>query len=602
LLAERLLRAAESGASRSLECYHDKIRESLVQSLSAERQRALHASLLGVLIECADADPEHLALHARAAGDSQAAVRYALRAAEAASAAMAFEQAAVLYASVLSVGQHDAAVRSELGSKLGEALANAGRGADAARVYLDSASGAGELQALDLKRRAAEQLLISGHIDSGKQLLGEVLRPQGLALPRSANTALLSLVRERALLRLRGLRPRESKPPPRLEKLRELAVLWSASRGLAGVDMWTGAALSSRYARHALDSGSLEHAARALGSEAWFASTASGPGSRPYVADLLERAHSLAIASGRPEARAWVQLNRALTLFMQGDFARCKTDCADVLQTLRENCTDVSFEVCTAHVFGLIAGTIMGELAPSSELAALVDDAWRRGDLRAAILLTSAGANARLVRGDAAELERHLLQARERYQRPRSFGWLDLNLLFAELWHAVYVAEFERGLERLQAEWSVLQKSRLMHAPLRGALLRGLRGTLAAGVARLGKANATSMRALAARDAQALARERLPLPAAMGSCLEAGLAIDRGELARPLAQVSSALRVFEDAGYVLPVHALRRCIGQLQRGPAGAELVNRAELAFSQLGVVDLAATARLFAFGVLPK
>ena len=81
---------------------------------------------------------------------------------------------------------------------------------DAARAYLDAARARPD-DALELKRRAAEQLLLSGHIDDGKALLGEVLRAVGLSLPRSPRAALVSLVWERARLKLRGLGFRERK-------------------------------------------------------------------------------------------------------------------------------------------------------------------------------------------------------------------------------------------------------------------------------------------------------------------------------------------------------------------------------------------------------
>ena len=259
----------------------------------------------------------------------------------------------------------------------------------------------------------------------------------------------------------------------------------------------------------------------------------------------------------------------------------------------------MAFEVCTAHVFGQFACAILGELAPSSELAALVDDAWRRGNLRAAILLASASAHTWLARGDAAELEHHLQRARKRWQRPRSYGWLDMNLLSAELWHAMYVGDFERGFSRLEADWRALQKSRLMHAPLRRAMLSGLRGSLALGVARMGKANAASMRELARDEAKGMAREHQPLTAAMGLCIEAGLALDRGELTGPLAKLSTALRTFEDAGYVITAHVLRRCIGRVR---GDANLVAQVDATLSQLGVVNVDAATRVFGFGVLPE
>jgi serine/threonine protein kinase len=603
LHAERLLRSSTSGEGRSVECYHDKVREHVVQALAPERQRALHASLLAVLRERSDADPEHLALHALGAGDREAAASYAVQAADAASAALAFEQAALLYGRALELGEYDADARRDLGIKLGEALANAGRGADAGRAYLDAAQGASEQHTLDLKRRAAEQLLISGHVAAGKALLGEVLRGLGLRLPNGRASAVWALARERLQLRVRGLafRARQDAPPAAL--LRELDVLWSAARGLAGVDMLTGAALSSRYARHALDSGLLEHAARALGSEVWFASTAKGLAAKARADELIERAEALALASGRAEAGAWVLLNRGLSTWMQGDFRACQADCALVLETLGEQCTNVAFEVCTAQVFGQFSSGMLGEFAHCAELAVLIDDAWRRGDLRAAILLTSSSTFARLVRGDAAGVQRHLERARSHWQRSRDYGWLDLNLLCAELAHALYTADFARGSERLRSEWSALERSLLLQNPMRQGLMLGLRASLMLGAARLGDHAASGLRTIAHADARVLIRSRLPLLAAVGRGISAGIAVDRGEIDGPVACLRSAIAAFDAAsGFVPTCQALRRRLGQLLGGAAGETLVADAEAALLHMGAVDLEATTRLFAFGLPPK
>jgi tRNA A-37 threonylcarbamoyl transferase component Bud32 len=80
LHSQRLLRRTGGADEHSLECYHDKIRESVAEALSTERTRAVHASLLAVLVEQRDADAEHLALHAQGAGDREAAARYAQQA------------------------------------------------------------------------------------------------------------------------------------------------------------------------------------------------------------------------------------------------------------------------------------------------------------------------------------------------------------------------------------------------------------------------------------------------------------------------------------------------------------------------------------------
>src|SRR5262249_58591899 len=97
-------------------------------------------------------------------------------------------------ASALERGTLAKEERRILSAKLGDALANAGRGARAALAYQAAAEGANAADALDMKRRAADQLLRSGHFDEGVAAMREVLATVGMTIPRTPLTALLAFL------------------------------------------------------------------------------------------------------------------------------------------------------------------------------------------------------------------------------------------------------------------------------------------------------------------------------------------------------------------------------------------------------------------------
>ncbi|MBI2185958.1 MAG: protein kinase [Acidobacteria bacterium] len=70
--------------------------------------------------------------------------------------ALAFDRAAALYRDALDLLPAQAPARHRLAVSLGDALARAGRGRDAAQVFLAAAPGAEPTEALELTRRAAE--------------------------------------------------------------------------------------------------------------------------------------------------------------------------------------------------------------------------------------------------------------------------------------------------------------------------------------------------------------------------------------------------------------------------------------------------------------
>src|SRR5262249_13932013 len=152
----------------------------------------------------------------------------ALNAAAQASAALAFDRAAKLYRLSLSLyaEREDAwNVRVELA----DALASAGRGTEAAQAYGAAATGAPSAQAIELRRRAAEQFLRAGDIDEGIAMLRHVLLAVGMKLSATPRGALVRFLLGRARLRLRGTRFRERETAQiDQETLLRLDVCWSA--------------------------------------------------------------------------------------------------------------------------------------------------------------------------------------------------------------------------------------------------------------------------------------------------------------------------------------------------------------------------------------
>jgi hypothetical protein len=125
-----------------------------------------HAMIRAGLAETA---PEQVVRHLFAAGDTARGRDLAEKAAAKSLASLAFDRAAEFLKSALNAGPRDAAHARALYLQLADALASAGRGAEAAESYLAAAAvpGTAESDRLDCRRHAADQLLVSGHVDRG---------------------------------------------------------------------------------------------------------------------------------------------------------------------------------------------------------------------------------------------------------------------------------------------------------------------------------------------------------------------------------------------------------------------------------------------------
>ena len=269
-----LLRAAHfvrsSGSSERIEIYHDRIREALVAHVSDEGVRRIHGRMAGVLVARQIDDPEALFEHYAGAGDRDRAAEHAMLAARKAMAALAFDRAAWLYRQALERTPMSP-LPVEWRAGLAEALANAGRPAEAAEAYLATAGASEMSRRVEFQRRGAEQFLLGGHIDRGMEVTRDVLQAVGIGLSRTPLTSLASLVWHRARLQWRGLQfvERDAAQIAAGDLLR-LDTYWAVTTGLGMVDMLRASDFSARHTLLALDTGEPYRIARALALEGMF--------------------------------------------------------------------------------------------------------------------------------------------------------------------------------------------------------------------------------------------------------------------------------------------------------------------------------------------
>jgi hypothetical protein len=300
-----------------VETYHDRIRETAARRLAPGQLRRVHERLAVSLETTNRPDPEALMVHWQGANKPDRAARYAAVAAARAAEALAFDRAADLFCfSLQRLGADDPARRG-LQTQLGDALANAGRAPEAARAYLDAAVGASSPEGLELARRAAEQLLISGHSADGRRVAGSVLKAVGFKLPSTPQRAVLSLLLQRAKIRLRGVRFRERDESGIPEDtLRRIDTCWSMGIGLSMVDTTIGAIFTARYLLLSLAGGEPRRTARALAFEGIH--RASIQVRSTAATRLIETARALAQRIGDPHVEGF-------TLLMGG--VASATDC-----------------------------------------------------------------------------------------------------------------------------------------------------------------------------------------------------------------------------------------------------------------------------------
>jgi hypothetical protein len=593
LRSAQLTRHGQGELGRSVECYHDRIRETVERSIRELERRELYAALARALGGRKETDAELLSRCLEGAGALEEAAHSAELAGDRAAHAMAFGHASRLYQRARML---DAKPRLRLLEKLGNAFADAGRGVDAASAYRDAARLGSSEESIDLRRRAAEQLLRTGHAKEGTALMRGVCRELGIHLPKGPRAALLSIVATRALLKLRGLAPRPradgaatSSRLSSLDRLR-LETAGSAVTGLFNCEPVVAAALADRYLIRALDSADPAHMSRALGFKAYFNSFANA-GSLTRCSELLEHGMRYAEQTGRPEAVGFMRVMMGHVAVHCGSISTSRAHYAAAFELLRGR-SGVAWEIGIGHIYDKSTAFLHGDFAGiAREAPALLDTAHAGSN----VLLVSAmsgwcGAPAWLAPDDTTGYRERLSDARKLWTPQREMQWPDWFMLIGEVMLALYSGEPGTGFSRLHAEWPAYHRSIFARTEVVRAMTHWARGGCA--VAAINRRGASSdlqkeWLSVARKDAATLAKSSLKQAQAWGLGIEAGLALAVDERATAVSKLRATLATYEEVGYAMYAAAARRRLGELLGGDDGRALWAEGNAVMRAQGVVN---------------
>lgn len=370
----------------AFEVYHGRVRQAVLELLS-EAERVQYHYALAVALERADADAETLAFHFARSGRNDAAITYLRRAAQLASGTLAFHRAADLARQALDLLGDDDDLRAALETELGEALGNDGRGAEAAEAYLRAAAVTQD-GALELRRRAAEQYLRSGHASEGLPLLTEVLEAVGLGLAGGPKRAIGSWILQRASIALTGTRfePRAEADLDPLALLR-VDICWTAATGLPTVDVLRGQDMQARHLRLALQLGEPRRVARALSLEILYGAT-SGTRNVERVSELIERVSRIAEEVKTPHIDGLLALASGAACAYRGEFTGALEQLSRADAIFRNDCIGAAWELAFTNTFDILARLYRGDFARLVQtLAVATEDARARDDLTTMLMV-----------------------------------------------------------------------------------------------------------------------------------------------------------------------------------------------------------------------
>jgi tetratricopeptide (TPR) repeat protein len=568
----------------AIEPYHDKVRAAVRGNLEPARLAQCYERLAIAVESSGTGDPEALAVYWHGAGDAGRGAEHALVAAARAVKALAFDQAARLYRTALEWRPADGVEGRDIRARLADALAQAGRGAEAAEAFRAAAGMASGAEQMELKRRAAEQLLLSGHVDEGLSEVGAVLATVGLKLPRTPRRAMLSFLYHRARLKLRGLHFRErdlGDLPPRLLKVIDLS--FSVAQGLIWVDVLRGAEFQTRVIRLALDAGEPTRLTRALALEAGFAATAGGDGPKRAIV-LLKTAEEMARRRGEPQPLGLVLGASGFAALARQSYREARDLNAQAEEILSERCVGAFWELALVRTNLLFSIGLVGDLG---DLAIrghrYVRAAQDRGDLLAATSMVCGPMSLLpLCNDDPARARLTVDEAMARWSQ-QGFHLQHLYALSSHTQVDLYEGRFAEAHRRMVDAWPQLERAWFLHLLVTRCWMRELRArTAVAAAQRASGSERARLLADAEKLARSLEKEQLPGTLAHAASTRAGIAAVRGDKARALVDLDETIRRY-DAAHM----AMQAAIARFHRArlAGGGAALQEAEGALGSLGV-----------------
>ncbi len=575
LRAHYLVRTQGMRSNDLVESLHDQIRESIYARLDPAVLRERHLRLATELEAAGGADEESLASHYMAAGAKDKAAPHVLKAAEHALQTMAFHRAAELYRQALECIPED----WRLLEKRADALANVGRCEEAAAVYLQAADRAPVAHAPFLRRRAAEQLMMGGHIDRGLTVLKPLLAERKLPWPATPGNALMRIMGRMILFNLRGYGYRERpESEVRPEVLSQIDVATAAGMGLGPMDVMRGVYFNIRLAQLALEAGEPKRISHGLSCLGVGLLSQGTPGSVKKGHQLFAEAVAIGERLGNPFLVALAWILKGIGMAVLGEWKQAIKLLEDGARLLEERCVGRARELSTAHVNLSNMLRQVGELRDlSTRGTQWLREAEENGDRFLATVLRFNLSSVLLAadRQDEAmeQLDRAVHRARlEQFTPELLYG----VILAAEC--DLYRDVPEAARKRLADVWPEAKASFALGWQFyRVHAVRNRAGAAVALAARAPESERPALFAEAEKFIRQLDKEKKHYPRAGAAALRGAIAAIKGQRDQALRELDAAVALYEEAELPLQAACARRQKGVLVGGDEGRALIERAD-------------------------
>ena len=556
-----------------LEPYHAMTRRSVAGLMGDSVQHEHHRALIKAYRSSLFSDPNALAHHYRAVGDRQNSGQYALYAARQTAKNLAFQQAVELYYAAL----HDLEnspfdVLDEIRLELAEALGNAGRGKEAAAVYLDCATRKKEHE-MEYRAKAATHFLASGELDRGAEVYDALLKEHRVKVPKGRFGMILGIVRRFLWLKIRGTRItlKDDAEIPRAVRQR-IDLLLVGWRGYASFSPLIGTYFSLVAFTEALRVGYRIGVINGLEYYGLIGSYSATKNSIRSSMKTLAQARDLCHTSNDTVLRARVGLSHGIANAAIGDFAGAVQKLDETSRRL-ERCTGVNWEMATLENTRIQALFWLGQYHRARQQnKVLLRRSEQSGDRFTT--LTSAIYNSiiKITRSEVDVARQQISEALEQWTT-KEYTYQHFFALKAKIWCDIYDELPAQALNRLEKDLAAIKSSGLMALQLFKSEFLYLEGTILLAVA--AQEGSRKFWAKIRENIRTLEKGGKLYTRGYAEALRLGLAFQSEEEPEQKRASKAAIEIFEKAEMFGHASAVRLSCGDFE----GADWLSRQQVA-----------------------
>lgn len=550
LRSQGLVRSEGDGDTMLVVPFTEPIQKAALEALGQPLIQRSHVAVARLLQAERGEDDERIARHLHAGGLPAEAVEHATAAALAAGKALAFDHAAELYKFALTCSPG----KWTLQKRCAIALVEAGRGAEAAPLFLAAAGGAPANQAARLRRDAAEQYLGHGYLERGLEILKPLLQTAGIGVPERQREVNAALVSNTDRVVRRGFQFSErSEFEIGSKELDRIDLLWTAGKGLVLGDPIRSADFLAQATWLSLEAGEPRRTARSL---ALFGMSHASRGQAG--AAMLAESERLAQRTRDHYAIGLGHICRGILTRTDGRWLPALADLDFGVQYLREHCPGTAWECSLAQGSTMVALEALGELRSLSQRSEhLLRHAQELGDMHSAVLAAIYSALALLARGKPAEARARVQGAQNHWSRS-GFQIQHLHALKLEVACDLYEARPAAAWQKIVLAWPALEDSNFLRLATRRSEAMLIRARAALAYIRHAPGANDHLLTIVEQDAAQLTQEGRTHLAAEAALLKAGLAACKGDTAASTRHLGAAVAGFEAASMHLCAVVVRR--------------------------------------------